>query len=300
MGQRALTLTLAVLVLASPALGRGGSVIKGARDVEEEPPLHKYLSDNPLNPGKPFDKDALELALIDVDGFQLERKDPFGNTALMTAVCSGNTEAVQLLVEAGAATTVRFGGTKGGFSVMHAAAFNGRAEVLSYLLERAKDSGKNLTVALNQRHKADGYAPMHRAAWGVEQRFTRTIRVLLEAGADHNLRASSNQLRAVEMTSWKEDDGTIKGNKASEQLLNEWETHHLPCVDCTGNSEQAECRAWADAGECVSNAGFMRDKCRVACDVCCGSGFRHRAFSPSFLLSQGWVVGQGGGAKEEL
>ena len=74
------------------------------------------------------------------------------------------------------------------------------------------------------------------------------------------------------MTKWQEDDGTIAGNKASEELLNEWEAQHPPCVDCTGFSEQAECRAWADANECVTNAAFMRDKCRRSCGACCGEG----------------------------
>ena len=248
---RALALALGVLALASPALG------------QEEPPLQMHL--------RPFNKDALERALVDADEFQLDRKDQQGNTALMVAVCSGILEAVQMLVEAGASTTVRYGGTKGGFSVMHAAAFNGRAEVLSYMLQRAKDSGKNLTVALNQRHKADGHAPLHRAAWGVEERFTRTIKVLLEAGADHNLRSSSNKLRAVEMTEWREDDGTIAGNKASKQLLTEWEEQHPPCVACTEFLEQAECHAWAEAGECATNVAFMRDKCRKSCGACCGA-----------------------------
>eukprot|EP00964_Phaeocystis_antarctica_P137264 scaffold101775_cov69-Phaeocystis_antarctica.AAC.2 len=250
-GMRALALALGVLALASPALG------------QEEPPLQMHL--------RPFNKDALERALVDADEFQLDRKDRQGNTALMVAVCSGILEAVQMLVEAGASTTVRYGGTKGGFSVMHAAAFNGRAEVLSYMLQRAKDSGKNLTVALNQRHKADGHAPLHRAAWGVEERFTRTIKVLLEAGADHNLRSSSNKLRAVEMTEWREDDGTIAGNKASKQLLTEWEEQHPPCVACTEFVEQAECHAWAEAGECATNVAFMRDKCRKSCGACCGA-----------------------------
>ena len=248
---RAVAVALGVLALASLALG-------------QEEPLHNHLA--------PFDKEALERALVDADEFQLERKDRQGNTALMVAVCSGNVEAVRILVEAGASTTVRYGGTKGGFPIMHAAAFNGRDEVLSYMIQRAKDAGKNLTVALNQRHKADGMAPLHRAAWGVEERFTRTIKVLLEAGADHNLRSSSNQLRAVEMTKWQEDDGTIAGNKASEALLNEWEAQHPPCVDCTGFSEQAECHAWAEANECVTNAAFMRDKCRRSCGACCGAG----------------------------
>ena len=165
---RAVAVALGVLALASLALG-------------QEEPLHNHLA--------PFDKEALERALVDADEFQMERKDLQGNTALMVAVCSGNVEAVRMLVEAGASTTVRYGGTKGGFPIMHAAAFNGRDEVLSYMIQRAKDAGKNLTVALNQRHKADGMAPLHRAAWGLEERFTRTIKVLLEAGADHNLRS---------------------------------------------------------------------------------------------------------------
>ena len=46
-------------------------------------------------------------------------------------------------------------------------------------------------------------------------------------------------------------------------------TADQPCVDCAGFSEKAECRAWADAGECGANAAFMRDTCRKSCGMCC-------------------------------
>ena len=46
-------------------------------------------------------------------------------------------------------------------------------------------------------------------------------------------------------------------------------THDQPCFDCAGFSERAECRAWADAGECRANAAYMRDACRESCGACC-------------------------------
>ena len=49
----------------------------------------------------------------------------------------------------------------------------------------------------NERH-SDGYAPMHRALWGQEQRHTDTVRGFLEAGVSP--RQQAGKFEPVEIT----------------------------------------------------------------------------------------------------
>lgn len=61
------------------------------------------------------------------------RRSPFGDTALMVASLKGHLDIVKLLVDKGAEVS------HGGWAPLHYAAFEGRAEVLRYLMEKRAD-----------------------------------------------------------------------------------------------------------------------------------------------------------------
>ena len=60
-------------------------------------------------------------------------------------------------------------GEKDGYTPLHGAGFQGRAEIARLLLEDARN------LDPNSFHE-DGFAPLHRACWGREQRHADTIR----------------------------------------------------------------------------------------------------------------------------
>jgi len=97
---------------------------------------------------------------------------PGGQSPLMLAVLSGKEEAVRVLLDRGADTSIA---EKDGYTPCHGAGFQGRAHIMKMLL----DHGLPCTT---DRHK-DGYTPLHRACWGGEPRHTETVRTLLRAGA---------------------------------------------------------------------------------------------------------------------
>ncbi len=88
----------------------------------------------------------------------------------MASVLRGHKDLVIDLLAAGADFTI---GEKDGYTPMHGAGFQGRAEIAAVLLKHG--------VPATSYH-ADGYAPIHRAAWGTERRHADTIRVLVEEG----------------------------------------------------------------------------------------------------------------------
>lgn len=87
-------------------------------------------------------------------------------------VLSGNLDAVKVLLEHGANVEI---GEQDGYTPMHGAGFQGRAEIARVLIEHG--------VPPSSKHK-DGFTPLHRACWGKEQRHADTVRVLLEAGVN--------------------------------------------------------------------------------------------------------------------
>ena len=95
----------------------------------------------------------------------------------MMACLMGKATAVDTLLELGADPHV---GENDGYTCLHGIGFQGRAEVATRVLTKYKD------VLPNTMH-ADGFFPIHRAAWGKERRHTDTVAAFLAAGADHEV-----------------------------------------------------------------------------------------------------------------
>lgn len=112
---------------------------------------------------------------------------PSGQTPLMAAVLRGNTETVKILLKKGADITI---GEKDGYTPAHGAGFQGRAAIMKLLHQHGID-------VIDAKH-TDGYAPLHRACWGREQRHADTVEVLLEIGASPEL--AGNGRTCAEMT----------------------------------------------------------------------------------------------------
>jgi len=91
-------------------------------------------------------------------------------TALMQAVLHGKDRSVAHLLKKGADASIP---EKQGYTPMHGAAFQGRAEIAKILHEAG--------VPLRDAHE-DGNEPIHRACWGKEGRHTTTVKFFLENG----------------------------------------------------------------------------------------------------------------------
>lgn len=102
--------------------------------------------------------------------------DKSGQTLLMYAVLHGKSpELVTTLLDNGADVSI---GEIMGYTPIHGAAFQGRCQLVSVLLNHPKAK-----VDVNDRHN-DGYTPLMRACWGKEERHAETVRALLENGAN--------------------------------------------------------------------------------------------------------------------
>jgi len=151
------------LLLALVALVRGSD-------------LHRYVQQDAF--------DTLEKELVYRPPNALNAiETETGQTPLMMAVLMGKTQAVKLLLKAGADTTI---GEKDGYTPCHGAAFQGRPEVMKMLLEHG-------LPCTTDRHK-DGYTPLHRACWGRAEGHTETVRVLLKAGAPADQMSDKGEL----------------------------------------------------------------------------------------------------------
>ena len=127
--------------------------------------LRKILSDN---------SDSL-------DSFINQKEAESGQTPVMMSVLRGQTEMVRLLL-AEPVVDVSIGEMQG-YTVMHGAGFQGRADILRLLLEDKRN------IDPRDFHE-DGFSPLHRACWGDEPRHTETVRVFLEvAGVPWDLRS---------------------------------------------------------------------------------------------------------------
>lgn len=126
-----------------------------------------------------------------------------GQTPLMFAVLSGsNTDIVSYLLKANADTSI---GEKDGYTAMHGAGFQGRADILKVLIDFGLDP--------RDTH-SDGYEGMHRACWGSEPRHTDTVLVFLNRGNVPFDAKSRDGKTCLEMTR----------NSATKRLLENLET----------------------------------------------------------------------------
>ena len=96
-----------------------------------------------------------------------------GQTPLMKSILMGHTEMVRMLLMLPEVDVSL--GEKDGYTAFHGAGFQGRAEIAKLLLEDSRN------IDPNTFHE-DGFAPLHRACWGREQRHVDTIRVLVDTG----------------------------------------------------------------------------------------------------------------------
>jgi ankyrin repeat protein len=131
------------------------------------------------------------------EGADVNAVDPqSGQTPLLAAVLRGKIDIVKYLLEHTAADVTI--GDKDGYTLAHGAGFQGRADIMQYL----HLYGINV---LDDFH-SDGYAPLHRACWGTEQRHIDTVQVLLDLGVDSQL-LSKNDKTCIEMA---KDSRTIE------------------------------------------------------------------------------------------
>jgi ankyrin repeat protein len=110
------------------------------------------------------------------DGADINEIGTGGQTPLVHAILFGKPNAVKTLLTLGADTSIA---EKDGYNVMHAAGFQGRAEILRMLL--------NHGLAPLMTEHTDGYYPLHRACWGREERHAETVKIFIEVGGvDYN------------------------------------------------------------------------------------------------------------------
>lgn len=138
-----------------------------------------------------------------------ERMNGSKQTPLMQAVLGGHFLVAKALLELGADVTVE---EKDGYTPLHGAGFQGRAEIARLLLQHG--------IPIHGTIHNDGYQPFHRACWGQEQRHADTVKVFLENGADPNLKAGNGA------TCRK-----ITKNPAIIEVLDNFKPSHAPPAD---------------------------------------------------------------------
>eukprot|EP00536_Pseudo-nitzschia_multiseries_P008836 jgi/Psemu1/257603/estExt_Genewise1Plus.C_2320013 len=155
------------------------------------------------------DDGAAIRATFENDPAAIESIGPGGQTPLLHAILMGKATAVTTLLELGANTAAT---EKDGYDVLHAAGFQGRAEILEELLEKfasQKAAGGFSLDPSTDMHK-DGYYPLHRACWGPTPRHTETVRVFLKRGVPFDQK-SKDGMTCEQMT----------GNDETKSLLKE-------------------------------------------------------------------------------
>jgi ankyrin repeat protein len=128
----------------------------------------------------------LRGALADARASANVRHVDTGQTALMAAVLGGRRDLVEFLLDDEAVDAGL--GDKDGYTPVHGAGFQGRAEIMGLLHRRGWD--------VNRVHEGDGYRPIHRACWGREARHHETVRYLVEeAGVPFDVPSSGRHPR---------------------------------------------------------------------------------------------------------
>lgn len=163
--------------------------------------LSAHSQDNDIFEAVRKDNENQIKAAVDA-GVDINTIGPGGQTPLMHAVLSGKLKAVNELLRLGADTTI---GEKDGYVPIHGAGFQGRAEIAQALIDNNVDP--------SHQHN-DGFMPIHRACWGKETRHTDTVRVLLENGVPHDLKAANGETPIVAAKKM--------GNKKTVKLLEKW------------------------------------------------------------------------------
>jgi len=115
------------------------------------------------------DVDAADKALK--AGANINALSPRGaQTPLMQSVLHGRTKMVKWCLDNGADTTIP---ERDGYTPMHGAGFQGRAEIADLLLKAG--------VGLRDKHE-DGHEPAIRSCWGPEMRHTEMVVWFLDNG----------------------------------------------------------------------------------------------------------------------
>lgn len=102
-------------------------------------------------------------SLVQKDPSVLESIGNGGQTPLISAVLQGKFRSVETLLELGANV---YATEKDGYNVLHAAAFQGRAEVLQLLLDHFREQSIDLDIATDQH--TDGYYALHVSLYFVQ------------------------------------------------------------------------------------------------------------------------------------
>ncbi|KAF8066398.1 CTTNBP2 [Scenedesmus sp. PABB004] len=157
--------------------------------------------------------DAAAAADAIADGADLNARGGGGQTPIMAATLSGSTDVVRLLLSEHRAALDLSLGEQDGYTPLHGAGFQGRAEAAALLIAAGLDP--------RERHQ-DGYAPVHRACWGREPRHTETVRVLLEQGKVP-VNELGNGQTPLDAALRSGNEGTIallraRGGKTAEEL----------------------------------------------------------------------------------
>eukprot|EP01006_Ploeotia_vitrea_P006657 TRINITY_DN14290_c0_g1_i1.p1 TRINITY_DN14290_c0_g1~~TRINITY_DN14290_c0_g1_i1.p1 ORF type:complete len:211 (+),score=23.78 TRINITY_DN14290_c0_g1_i1:25-633(+) len=104
-------------------------------------------------------------------GANVNARGEGGRTPLMAAVLEGSEDMVDYLLQNNKVDASI--GEENGYTPMHGAGFQGRANIARKLIEFGLDA--------NPLHE-DGYRPIHRACWGGTEQHTDTVKVFLEEG----------------------------------------------------------------------------------------------------------------------
>ena len=156
MMQTSLTFLLVSLAVCAPALSEKPATLA----------LHAAARSGDVAAAKAAINAGAEIDDVSLAG-------PSGQSPLMAASLGGHSALVSALLDAGADARVS---EKDGYTPLHGAAFQGRAETARVLLA----AGPNRVP--HEAHAGDGIWPLHRACWGREKRHATTVAAFLAAG----------------------------------------------------------------------------------------------------------------------
>jgi ankyrin repeat protein len=122
-----------------------------------------------------------------------------GQTPLIAAAIVGADHVIVYLLERGANMTLM---DDDGYDAMDFAAFHGQAATARVLALRG--------IPVDRLHH-DGYAPIHRAAWGTGQNHADTLSTLMKLKASATARAMNGKL-PIEMTTNKNSKRVLKSS----------------------------------------------------------------------------------------